>query len=81
MQYDSIYYLTREFNGYPVGTQIQVHDWNDMSVQISIKGTLEWISADTFKHITEYAPSNYWFGLPDNRKDGFSEINIVNGDE
>lgn len=76
---DNIYYITREFGGCPVGTQIRVHDWNDTSVQISIKGNLEWISVDTFKHITEHAPSNYWSGPPDNRKDGFSEINIIKG--
>lgn len=75
MKYDNYYYLTREFNNHPVGTQIRVHDWNDTSVQISVKGNLEWISTDTFKHITEYAPNDYWSGPSDNRKDGYSEFN------
>lgn len=69
-----IWYLTREFNGCPVGTQIRVYERNDTSVQISINGELEWISLDTFKHITEHVPINYWFGPSDNRKDGFNEF-------
>lgn len=39
--YDSHYYLTREFNGNPIGTEIRVHNWNKTSVQISIHGKYE----------------------------------------
>lgn len=75
------YYLTREFNGYPIGTEIHVHDWSDTSVKISIHGTIEQISTDTFKYITEHIINNYWTDpIGDNRRDGYSEFNIIKGD-
>lgn len=79
MKYDTFYYLTREFNGYRVGAQIRVHDWNDTSVQISINGSLEWISADVFKSITEHVENDYWTGDGDNRRDNYSEFNFRKG--
>jgi hypothetical protein len=75
--YDSHYYLTREFNGNPIGTEIRVHNWNETSVQISIHGKYEWINANTFKHITEYVVSDYWTNpIGDNRRDGYSEFSV-----
>lgn len=75
--YDSHYYLTREFNGNPIGTEIRVHNWNETSVQISIHGKYEWINTNTFKHITEYVVSDYWTNpIGDNRRDGYSEFSV-----
>ena len=43
------YYLVSEFRGYTPGTPIRVHDWNDVEVEVSLHGTLEWIPKRVFK--------------------------------
>lgn len=53
MKYNVYYILKKEYLGYPIGTKIRVHDWNNDWVQISIGGSLEWITTKEFDNITK----------------------------
>ena len=49
MHFKEFYYLKSEFRGCAAGTEIRVHDWNDVAVEISINGGLIWIPISLFK--------------------------------
>lgn len=42
------YYLKSDFRGCKAGTEIRVHDWNDVEVEVSMNGTLTWIPKSLF---------------------------------
>lgn len=51
MKYNAHYILKREYLGCPVGTTIRVHDWAEDWVEISIGGTLNWMTVMEFNSI------------------------------
>lgn len=48
MKYKGFYYTKRDFCGHPAGTRVRVHDWNDVEVQVVLRGALEWIPMEIF---------------------------------
>ena len=45
---NEFYYVKSELRGCKAGTKVRIHDWNDVEVQVSFNGTLEWIPKSLF---------------------------------
>lgn len=48
MKYKEFYYTKTDFCGHNAGTKVRVHDWNDVEVQVALRGELQWIPRNVF---------------------------------
>lgn len=62
MKYKEFYYTKRDFCGHVAGTKVRVHDWNDVEVQVALRGEFQYIPREIFNQFFTDNPEEIYEG-------------------